>query len=692
MIRTNRLLWLSAVLMQPLAAEGGGLLAHWSFDDPGDHKAITVDRVSGRGDPVTGSFRFMPGVTGGALRFDGYTTVVERAADAAPKPGDGFTLDCWVALAAYPWNHCPIISQADVDKKLGYRLMAGTRGELILEVAAGGKWYSLASGDQVIPLRQWTHVAGSYDSGKGLAIHINGRPAGTLAASGPLNPASHAGLRIGSLHEPAKPAHIHREWGTLATWWTLDGQLDELRIHERALENDEIARAFEATGKIPAPEMPPRRMPAGPPGPGRFGATYTRLKYHEQWDDLWRVGDDPDVLVRFDRSPVRLVFWRGTRFSPAWVSENDLWMADQSVEAWDHDETNAEGCYEHMQDRHCLYSHVRVIESNPARVVVHWRYAPVSAHNHLWRPDPRTGMACWVDEYYTIYPDATAVRKPTWTTGTLGHPRQFQESLPLTHPGQYTYDVVNNPYCHVANLAGETDTCDFAGKDGKGGRKKWPDHLILQRYNFKSAHKPFIIFEEGNRMQCRQEGTYAPERPAGCNHWPVGQAACDGRTIQAADRPSHSMGFPISNPVVHESDGRSWWAGLYGMGTQSVEDLLEIAKAFNHPPELTLDGAEYESAGFDRGQRAWVVTNRGVPGRALRMRLAADQNHPLHNPAVVIRNAGDAPVRIHIDGKPVKPGTNCRIGYRHHPDTSDLILWIEHAGTRALEIGIEPDA
>jgi hypothetical protein len=152
------------------------------------------------------------------------------------------------------------------------------------------------------------------------------------------------------------------------------------------------------------------------------------------------------------------------------------------------------------------------------------------------------------------------------------------------------------------------------------------------------------------------------------------------------------MGFPISNPVVHESDGRSWWAGLYGMGTQSVEDLLEIAKAFNHPPELTLDGAEYESAGFDRGQRAWVVTNRGVPGRALRMRLAADQNHPLHNPAVVIRNAGDAPVRIHIDGKPVKPGTNCRIGYRHHPDTSDLILWIEHAGTRALEIGIEPDA
>ncbi len=344
-----------------------------------------------------------------------------------------------------------------------------------------------------------------------------------------------------------------------------------------------------------------------------------------------------------------------------------------------------------MQDRHCRYSHVRVIESSPARVVVHWRYAPVSASNQLWRPDPRTGKACWVDEYYTIYPDAMAVRKPTWTTGTLGHPRQFQESMPLTHPGQYIYDVVHNPYCHVANLAGQTDTCDFAGNDANGRSKKWPEDLILQRYNFKSEHKPFIIFEEGNRMNCRQEGTYAPGRPAGCNHWPVGQAACDGRTAQAADRASSSMGFPISYPVVHETDGRSWWAGLYGMGTQSVEELLEIAKAFNRPPELIVEGADYASAGFDRGQRAWVVTNQAKPGRPLNLRLAADPERPLHNPAIVVRNAGEAPVRVSINGKPVNTGAGCRVGYRHHPATTDLILWLEHAGTKPLEIRIEPD-
>ena len=34
---------------------------------------------------------------------------------------------------------------------------------------------------------------------------------------------------------------------------------------------------------------------------GRFGAFYTRLKYYEVWDNLWRFGPYPDVVVGFDR-------------------------------------------------------------------------------------------------------------------------------------------------------------------------------------------------------------------------------------------------------------------------------------------------------------------------------------------------------------------------------------------------------
>ena len=139
------------------------------------------------------------------------------------------------------------------------------------------------------------------------------------------------------------------------------------------------------------------------------------------------------------------------------MTENNLWMADQSVEAWN----DKEGCFEHMQDPRCLYSHVRIIENTEARVVVHWRYAPVSADDHLWNVDPRTGWGLWIDEYYYIYPDRTAVRCVTWQKGTLGEPHQFQESIPLTSPGQLQGDVINPDYVTVANLAGDRQVFSY---------------------------------------------------------------------------------------------------------------------------------------------------------------------------------------------------------------------------------------
>ena len=44
---------------------------------------------------------------------------------------------------------------------------------------------------------------------------------------------------------------------------------------------------------------------------------------------MWRVGDVPDVFVRFDQSPVQLVFWRGTSFVPCWVTENGIWYSQR---------------------------------------------------------------------------------------------------------------------------------------------------------------------------------------------------------------------------------------------------------------------------------------------------------------------------------------------------------------------------
>jgi hypothetical protein len=155
------------------------------------------------------------------------------------------------------------------------------------------------------------------------------------------------------------------------------------------------------------------QLPSGPRGPGGFGAYYTTLKYAEAWDEPWRIGPDADVVVQFDNGGHKFVFWRGTSYIPCWVTDTDIWYTNEFVERRGKDSPNTKGCCEPMSDKQCRYSHVRIIENTDARCVIHWRYAPVDVgYNHPFI-DPETGWSDWVDEYYTIYPDAIGVRKVT---------------------------------------------------------------------------------------------------------------------------------------------------------------------------------------------------------------------------------------------------------------------------------------
>jgi hypothetical protein len=667
-----------------VAAPAGDLVAWWSFDRVQNGK--TPDGVARVEDAIGGNFQQTPGVVGTAMQFDGFTTEIVRAAASAPRLGQAFTLEAWVALGAYPWNWCPIISQSR-GQQAGYYFAVGPRGQLSLQLAAGGKWLACTSKDFALPLRKWVYVAGTFERGKGLVIYVNGQEEGRVPASGAFTRASKAELRIGVIPAPAKPSNIHREHGTLPGWFSLDGIVDELKIHPRALNPTEVQSAYGAVRPATEPELPLRKMPSGPPGPGRFGAYYEQLKYYPAWDALWRVGPDPDVLVRFDESAARVVFWRGTRYSPAWVSENELWMADQSVEAWGEGKEDREGCFEHMQDPKCLYSHVRIIENTDARVVVHWRYAPVSSHNHLWRVDPKTGFACWVDEYYTIYPDAVGVRKVTWQRGTLGEPRQFQESLPFTQPGQYCSNVVERVFCTVANLKGATARLSFVAKPEKVKAGLPPD-LTMQIYNFKAQNSPFIIYEPGNQMEDvtdRDEKGLA--RPGACNHWPVGQLPCDGRTSQAPDQPTHFLGFPISYPPIHTNDTREWWNGLYGMTSKPIGELVKLARSWAQAPELVVKGHGFRSEGFDRGDRAYQIRREGANGDGpLECEVHASADSPLVNVALAVRNWGPAGAKLQIDGQPVPRGRQFRYGHRHELEGSTLLVWIKLEATKPITI------
>ncbi|MCK4750404.1 MAG: hypothetical protein KAT15_25280, partial [Bacteroidales bacterium] len=133
-------------------------------------------------------------------------------------------------------------------------------------------------------------------------------------------------------------------------------------------------------------EVMPVRLPSTPLDPGEFGAFYTHLKYYPDWDKKWRVGPDPDVVVRFPDDVHKFVFWRGNNYIPHWVTEKGFWFNNEFNETW-----FSEGSAEPMSDKQCRYSHVRIIESNDARVVIHWRYALNDVKYDIAWPDAYTG-------------------------------------------------------------------------------------------------------------------------------------------------------------------------------------------------------------------------------------------------------------------------------------------------------------
>ena len=674
-----------AVVSESLWAAAGKPVLWWNFD--AQTAGAVKDAAGDVEDAIEGSFRYMPGPCGSAIKPDGYTTCIQREASKAPRLESAFTVEAWVAQAAYPWNWCPVIAQADGENK-GYRLAVGPNGDFSLEVAVGGKWHKCVSEKNLLPLREWTHIAGTYDPEKGITLFANGKEAGRLEVKGKPDWAAGASLRALMNYEKVKPSNIHRPFGTLPFWFSIDGLVDEIKLYDAALTSERIKEEAAPKDKLASPALPPRRMPRGPEGPGRFGAYYCNLKYYEEWDNLWPVDEHPDIVVRFDQSATRVVFWRGTRFSPAWVSENGLWMADQSVEAWN----KIQGCFEHMQDRRCRYSHVRIIESNDARVVVHWRYAPVSAHDELWKENEKTTRALWIDEYYTIYPDQMGVRKPTWKTGTLGGPRQFQESIPLTDPGQLQGDVINKDFATVANFKGQTATLSFVAAPQK---RQMPADLTIQRHNFRSKNRPSIIFEPGSKMNYvvdRKMPSRGLDVPGSCNHWPVGLAACDGRTVQAADRPTSFLGFPISSPPVHEKDGRSWWNGLYGMTEMEMDDLVFAGRNWAYAPKATLKSEGFQCQGYDRAERAYQLAKDkpSADGR-LELTLDASEESPVFNPAFVVRNWHPRSLTLKLDGKQAPRGGDFRVGARPTLDGEDVIIWIRTKSTRPLTIELSAE-
>ncbi|HYG34790.1 MAG TPA: LamG domain-containing protein [Clostridia bacterium] len=676
-------LTISALLQtQPLLSQP---VVHWNFDQ--NDSGQLIETIGSRRTELKGNASFVEGVQGKCLILDGLTTFAVLEATNQPKFNGGFTVEAWIALGAYPLAKAPIVDLHNTNNS-GFFLGINAHGRPELGVGTGSRWQALAAPERV-PLRQWHHLAAVFEPTVGMSLYLDGKQVANQEVEGTYIPAEGLDLLVGRHRFKQKPEGPVRRDSTGVVYDYLDGTLDELNIHSRALSAEDISQVFQTT-KVPAEvPLPPRVLPSGPSGPGPFGAFYTHLQFYPQWDQPWRVSDYPDVVVRFDQAPIRFVFWRGTSYIPNWVTENGIWYNNEFNETW----TGVQGCGEPMSDKQCRFSNVRVIESSEARAVVHWRYALVDVFYTHARVDPLTGWGDWSDEVYTIYPHGTSVREITLHSTNPEQPHEWQESIVVMGPGFSPENSIDPAGVTLVDATGETVT--YSWKDSTPPAKPGkPAHPCIQVINTKSRFKPFAILRPQDNPdfdvyagEIRRDVTIYPW----WNHWPAATYPSDGRYALAADRTSHSsLTHLFWDPY---QQGHHWMRKimLAGMTDQPASSLLSLMRSWSKPAELKLVGDAFQSESYDQAQKAYVLKRKqATASTPLKFELAASPESPIVNPAFVIKNWGEAGAELTLNGKKVPRGSRFRFGQRASLEGTDLVAWLKTESNSPLRITIQP--
>ncbi|KAA6300233.1 MAG: hypothetical protein EZS26_003624 [Candidatus Ordinivivax streblomastigis] len=650
------------------------------------------------------------GVKNKAALFNGYTSEWEEK--GIPDMTGAFFIEAWIAPLEYSFNVSAIVNQQNGQDK-GFLLGINHNGQLISYLYAQGKPQVCISDDPV-PFLKWSHVACAYREGKGIELFINGLLVKSLSFSEKADLCPDCLLVIGKNQkkELAALSYDNNKGGRKGVSMLFNGLIDELKISGNIPEGVALQQQVRTTGKVNIQAFQTQQLPSADIQQGPFGAYYTRLRYSEGWEALWEVGDDPDVVVRFPDSPVKYIFWRGTGYIPAMVSENNIWMSDQSVENHGAKGRFNEGCYEAMSDKQCRYSHVRIIESTPARCVIHWRYALTGINNNIVNED-ETGWGDWIDEYWTIYPDGVAVRKQMlhtpdgiemieikdgfavrkqWTdTAYYKKRHSFQETIILNQPGTKPQDNIEMEAIQFADMEGHT--ASYSWENGTPKAFGQPEFQPIQLVNIKAKYKAFSIFRPDRMtLPFNERGLNGYSTFPCWNHWPVSQIRSDGKKATMPDKPSHtSLTQEDYNTLKLEcvADNTYLIRQMMGMTTEPIESLLPLARSWNNPPAVQMASDAYEYTGYDVYQRAYLMKrNENVTGK-LKFTLQASESAPMYNPAFIIENLNNPNPVVLINGKKIVSGKEYETGLIQTLDGNKTIFWIRLKHSRPVTIEIK---
>ncbi|MHC4131909.1 MAG: LamG domain-containing protein [Planctomycetota bacterium] len=702
----------------------GSPIAWWGFEETEGNLAL--DKVSGKKDAIEGNFSRQVGVVGNAIRFSEYDTLIKREASKAPQINTkAFTIEAWVAPRSYPWNWCPIVTQKTAEK--GFFFGMDTNSRFGLWVATSSGWQKcntskpFSDGEErgammeriredelnslTLPLLKWSHVVGTFDSGKGIKLYLDGEPVGEMEFEGEL--AGAAGeLYMGRDTEKLKPWNSTRV--TPKINYSFDGLMDEIKIYNSALTSTQVAEAYNhAQPKIAQP-LEFKQVPLGPAGPGkRFGITHTLLDLEDDFERRFRFGEDADKVLVFDDYDFKIVWWHGIAYYPVQYASNGIGMQHEAVET-----RGENGCEEALMDKQCRYARVKVIENTPARVMVEFRSCSNDLYYNITHQQP-DGWGCWTDDLWTIYPDATVGRRVTlWCTEQhLWH--SYEQENYVIPVGMRQVDILEKEANTVVNLDGDVSSLNW--------ETGWPEgkHIALgaaKTYNIQANAWPFIIGIVGLQDLCNADNTdtclEGPRRQypycfPWWDHWPIEQIPSDGRSLYMVNGHFSSTCtgaiimdtyLPIEQKehrLIEGTENSITVPFMFGMtpreatSKETVLKLLPLARMYNNPPIMS-DSSECILGGYSRYKHEYKVIKKEDN---FSFRLLGSERSPIVNPCFVVKNWGsNKKADLSINGRAMPAGKQLRQGVvRDTMGNRDLVIWIEYKSEEPTEFSIMPD-
>jgi len=198
-----------------------GLSAYWKFDEgEGD---IAFDSAGGELHATIGQAEWVAGRIGKALFFDGKVAFASSPDAGAPGVGGALSVALWIKGVAQPTD----IWVYALGKEDSFGLLISRPGGpnlgFLVRNEDGSGWNRLLTGVDILD-GSWHHVVATYD-GNAISVFLDGNLLGCEIV-GPSAPVSASPLVIGAYS---------------LRYGYFRGTIDEVRLYNRALSEEEIA-------------------------------------------------------------------------------------------------------------------------------------------------------------------------------------------------------------------------------------------------------------------------------------------------------------------------------------------------------------------------------------------------------------------------------------------------------------------